>query len=131
MGSSSAALRRGVGPLIASAFAAEIGDPAVFHNGRQVSAGLGLVPRQHSSGGKPRLFGISKHGDAYRRTLLIHGARAVVRTAARYDDPLSRWLRDLSARRGLHKAHRARQQDGPPAVDPTRLRLTHAADNTP
>lgn len=96
--------RRGVGPLIASAFAAEIGDPGVFHNGRQVSAWLGLVPRQHSSGGKPRLLGISKRGDAYLRTLLIHGARAVVRTASRYDDPLSRWVHDLAVRRGVHKA---------------------------
>lgn len=96
--------RRGVGPLIASAFVAEIGDPGVFHNGRQVSAWLGLVPRQHSSGGKPRLLGISKRGDAYLRTLLIHGARAVVRTACRYDDLLSRWVHDLACRRGVHKA---------------------------
>lgn len=96
--------RRGVGPLIASAFVAEIGDPGVFHNGRQVSAWLGLVPRQHSSGGKPRLLGISKRGDAYLRTLLIHGARAVVRTASRHDDPLSRWVHDLATRRGVHKA---------------------------
>jgi len=96
--------RRGVGPLIASAFAAEVGDPSVFHNGRQVSAWLGLVPRQHSSGGKPRLLGISKRGDAYLRTLLVHGARAVVRTAARHDDPLSRWVQELAVRRGVHKA---------------------------
>lgn len=96
--------RRGIGPLIASAFAAEVGDPGVFHNGRQVSAWLGLVPRQHSSGGKPRLLGISKRGDAYLRTLLIHGARAVVRTAARHDDPLSHWVHELAIRRGVHKA---------------------------
>ena len=96
--------RRGVGPLIASAFAAEVGDPSVFHNGRQVSAWLGLVPRQHSSGGKPRLLGISKRGDAYLRTLLIHGARAVVRTAGGHDDPLSQWVHALALRRGVHKA---------------------------
>lgn len=96
--------RRGVGPLIASAFAAEVGDPSVFHHGRQVSAWLGLVPRQHSSGGKPRLLGISKRGDAYLRTLLIHGARAVVRTAGRHDDPLSQWVHELALRRGAHKA---------------------------
>jgi len=96
--------RRGVGPLIASAFAAELGDPRAFKNARQVAAWLGLVPRQHSSGGKPILPGISKRGDAYLRTLLIHGARAVVRTASRYDDPLSRWVRELALRRGVHKA---------------------------
>lgn len=96
--------RRGVGPLIATAFAAEVGDPGVFRNGRQVSAWLGLVPRQHSSGGKPRLLGISKRGDAYLRTLLIHGARAVVRTASGHDDPLSRWVHALAVRRGVHKA---------------------------
>lgn len=96
--------RRGVGPMIASAFAAEVGDPKVFRNGRQVAAWLGLTPRQHSTGGKARLLGISKRGDTYLRTLLIHGARAVVRTAARYDDALSRWVHDLVIRRGIHKA---------------------------
>ena len=96
--------RRGVGSLIASAFAAEIGDPHAFKNGRQVSAWLGLVPGQHSTGGKARLLGISKRGDAYLRTLLIHGARAVVRTAERYEDALSRWVCSVKARRGVHKA---------------------------
>lgn len=95
---------RGVGPLTASAFAAEIGDPQVFKNGRQVSAALGLVPRQHSSGGKPLLLGISKRGNPYLRTLLIHGARAVVRTAKHHHDPLSQWLCAVQARRGTHKA---------------------------
>lgn len=96
--------RRGIGPLIASAFAAEIADPRVFKNGRQVAAWLGLVPRQHSSGGAPRLLGISKRGDAYLRTLLIHGARAVVRVADRHPDPLSQWISALKLRRGVHKA---------------------------
>jgi transposase len=96
--------RRGVGPLIASAFAAEIGDPHAFKNGRQVGAWLGLVPRQHSTGGKPILLGISKRGDAYLRTLLIHGARAVMRTADRHEDATSLWARTLKARRGVHKA---------------------------
>lgn len=96
--------RRGVGPLIASAFAAEVGDPHVFKNGRQVAAWLGLVPGQHSTGGKPILLGISKRGDAYLRTLLIHGARAVVRTADRHEDALCQWVRTLKARRGVHKA---------------------------
>lgn len=96
--------RRGVGPLIASAFAAELGDPHAFHNGRQVAAWLGLVPRQHSSGGQPVLLGISKRGDAYLRTLLIHGARAAIRTATRHTDAVSTWAVTLQARRGVHKA---------------------------
>jgi transposase len=96
--------RRGVGPLIASAFAAELGDPRAFKNGRQVSAWLGLVPRQHSTGGKPILLGISKRGDAYLRTLLIHGARAVMRTADRHEDATSLWARTVKARRGVNKA---------------------------
>jgi transposase len=96
--------RRGVGPLIASAFAAEIGDPHAFKNGRQVGAWLGLVPRQHSTGGQPILLGISKRGDAYLRTLLIHGARAVMRTADRHEDAVGQWARTVKARRGVHKA---------------------------
>jgi transposase len=96
--------RRGVGPLIASAFAAELGDPQAFKNGRQVAAWLGLVPRQHSSGGKPILLGISKRGDAYLRTLLIHGARAALRTASRHPDTTSQWALSVKARRGAHKA---------------------------
>jgi transposase len=96
--------RRGVGPLIASAFAAEIGDPQAFKNGRQVAAWLGLVPRQHSTGGKPILLGISKRGDAYLRTLLIHGARAVMRTADQQADALAQWACTVKARRGVHKA---------------------------
>lgn len=97
--------RRGVGPLIASAFTAQIGAPQSFENGRQVAAWLGLVPRQHSSGGKPLLLGISKRGDAYVRTLLVHGARAVLRTATRHpDDALCRWALSLQERRGKNKA---------------------------
>lgn len=96
--------RRGVGPLIASAFSAELGDPRAFKNGRQVAAWLGLVPGQHSTGGKPILLGISKRGDAYLRTLLIHGARTVMRTADRHEDALTQWARSVKARRGVHKA---------------------------
>jgi len=69
----------GIGPLTASALVASIGDARHFKNGRQLSAWLGLVPRQHSSGGKPTLLGISKRGDVYLRTLLIHGARSSLR----------------------------------------------------
>ena len=95
--------RRGVGALIASAFCAEIGDPHVFKNGRQVAAWLGLVPKQRSSGGTTVLLGISKRGNAYLRTLLIHGARAAVRVAPRHPDPISQWILQLKARRGVQK----------------------------
>ena len=73
----------GIGPLAASALVASIADPNSFDNGRQVSAWLGLVPRQHSSGGKPTLLGMSKRGDPYLRTLLIHGARSAILAAQR------------------------------------------------
>lgn len=95
---------RGIGPLTASAFVATIGDPGHYRNGRQLSGSLGLVPRQHSSGGKPLLLGISKRGDRYLRMLLIHGARAVLRHAPGKTDPLSVWLQQLAQRRGANKA---------------------------
>ena len=90
---------RGVGPIIATAMVATVGDARQFRNGRQMSASLGLTPKQHSSGGKERLLGISKRGDAYLRSLLIHGARAVIRTARAKDDPLSKWVIRLVDRR--------------------------------
>jgi transposase len=74
----------GIGPITASALVATIGDGKAFQQGRQLAAWLGLVPRQYSTGGKIRLHGISKRGDNYLRTLLIHGARSVIRFAARY-----------------------------------------------
>jgi transposase len=89
---------RGVGPVIATALVAAIGDAGQFANGRQLAASLGLTPRQHSSGGKERLLGISKRGDAYLRSLLVHGARAVLRTAKGKDDRLSRWACRLATR---------------------------------
>ena len=88
----------GIGPITASALVATIGDATCFGNGRQLAAWLGLVPRQHSSGGKPTLLGISKRGDTYLRTLLIHGARAVVRIAGNSPAQDS-WLGKLLARR--------------------------------
>ena len=72
---------RGVGPMVATALLAAIGDASQFTNGRQLAASLGLTPRQHSSGGKDRLLGITKRGDAYLRTLIVHGARSALRTA--------------------------------------------------
>ena len=95
---------RGVGPIIASAYAATLGSPAHYRNGRQVSAALGLVPKQYSSGDEPLLLGISKRGDTYLRTQLIHGARAVVSRVAGHTDPLSVWLQGLVGRRGKNKA---------------------------
>jgi len=89
---------RGVGPVVATALVACVGDATQFANGRQMAASLGLTPRQHSSGGKDRLLGISKRGDAYVRSLLVHGARAMLRTAPRHNDPLSRWVIRLSSR---------------------------------
>jgi len=94
----------GVGPISASAIAATIGEAREFKNGRQFAAWLGLVPRQHSTGGKARLGQITRSGDAYLRTLLVLGARSVLKRAARQRDPLSRWALALRERRGYHRA---------------------------
>ena len=94
----------GIGPITASALVATIGDARAFQHGRQLAAWLGLVPRQHSSGGKTRLHGISKRGDVYLRTLLIHGARSVLRVAARHTDPTTKWLKNVQARRNANIA---------------------------
>jgi len=90
----------GVGLLSATAMVAAISDISVFKNGRELAAWLGLVPRQHSTGGKPTLLGISKRGDTYLRTLLIHGGRTVVRVAEKYQDKRNRWITQLDQRRG-------------------------------
>ena len=94
----------GIGPLTATALVAAISDGKAFKNGRQFAAWLGLVPKQHSSGGKTRLLGISKRGDTYLRTLLIHGARSVVYRAGRKTDPRSLWIADKQRRLGTSKA---------------------------
>ena len=93
----------GFGTVVAPAFCGAVGDGAAFRNGRQLAAWLGLVPRQYATGGKTRLYGITKQGDRALRTLLIHGARAVVRWAHRRNDALGRWLLNLKARIGLNK----------------------------
>ena len=90
---------RGVGPLIATALVATVGDAGQYRKGRDMAAAIGLTPRQHSSGGKDRLLGISKRGDAYLRCLLVHGARSAMRTAKDKEDRLSRWIIDLQSRR--------------------------------
>jgi transposase len=94
----------GIGPLTATAFVAAVANPAAFKNGRQVSAWLGLVPRQASTGGKTILRGISKRGDCYLRSLLIHGARAVMRYAKTKDDERYQWARQVMQRRGVNPA---------------------------
>lgn len=94
----------GVGPLSATALVASVGDARQFRNGRQFAAWLGLVPREHSSGGKARRGRITKRGDVYLRTLLIHGARALLRHVARRADAKSRWAAALAQRRGFNKA---------------------------
>jgi transposase len=95
---------RGVGPVGASAIVATAGAAHEFKNGRQFAAWLGMVPRQYSTGGKQRLGRITKAGDAYLRTLLIMGARAVLASAAGRTDRISRWALALQARRGYMQA---------------------------
>jgi transposase len=89
----------GIGPLTATALVAAAGNAASFRNGRQFAAWLGLVPRHQSSGGRTRLLGISKRGDRYIRTLLIHGARSALGRVGHKKDPRSRWLQKLCGRR--------------------------------
>ena len=93
----------GIGPITASAIVATVGKAQEFKNGRQLAAWMGLVPRQKSSGGKQNLLGISKRGDTYLRTLLIHGARSVIYHAENKAEPDS-WLRKLMARRNKNVA---------------------------
>lgn len=93
---------RGVGPLTASALVGALGNGKSFSKGRDFAASLGLTPRQHSTGGKERLLGISKRGDGYLRKLLVHGARAVLRHCSGQDDGLSQWLNSLCARKHIN-----------------------------
>lgn len=88
----------GIGTINATALVAAIGDADCFGRGRDLAAWLGLTPRQATTGGKPRLLGISKRGNRYLRTNLIHGARAVLPRLLSQDTPLGRWLRALSER---------------------------------
>jgi transposase len=103
MARTNAAARRlatipGIGVLIATALVAAIGDGSVFNRGRDLAAWLGLVPRQVTTGGKPRLLGITKRGNKYLRRLLIPGARSVLPYLAKAATPLGGWLRGLLAR---------------------------------
>ena len=89
---------RGVGPLTATAMIASVGNGEQFSKGRQMAASIGLTPRQFSSGGKQRLLGISKRGDSYLRSLLVHGARSVLSHAKHKEDRLSQWVTTLAQR---------------------------------
>lgn len=89
---------RGIGPLVATVLIATVGTGEQYCKGKQMAATLGLTPRQCSSGDKQRLLGISKRGDVYLRTMLIHGARAVVSQAKHRDDRLSRWVTMIAKR---------------------------------
>jgi transposase len=93
----------GIGPLTATALVAAVSDASAFKNGRQFAAWLGLVPRQHTTGGKERLLGISKRGDTYLRKLLVHGARATIRWVGLKTDRRSQWIRQLLERRGKNR----------------------------
>jgi transposase len=95
---------KGVGPKTATAIVAAIGDGAEFKNGRHLAAWVGLVPRQFSSGDRKVLMGISKRGNQHLRSLLVHGARAVVRTAPNKTDRNNQWVNQLRERRGFNRA---------------------------
>ena len=95
---------KGVGPVTASAVVATVGDFRQFKNGAQFGAWLGLTPRQNSSGGKNNLGRITKRGDMYLRTLLIQGAKSIVLTAQKRDDPISKWALQIREKSGWQKA---------------------------
>src|SRR5918999_985422 len=95
---------RGIGATTALAIVATVGNAREFRNGRQFAAWVGLVPGQHSTGGRARLRHISKRGDAYLRNLLVQGARSVLHSAPAHQDRLSRWALELQQRRGYYRA---------------------------
>lgn len=95
---------RGIGPITALAIYAAVGNASQFRNARQLSAWIGLVPKQYGTGGKVHLSGISKRGNSQLRFLLIHGARAVLNWASKREDQLSCWAKSVANRRGKHKA---------------------------
>lgn len=97
-------LVKGIGPITATAIVSAVGDARQFRSARQFAAWLGLVPRQHSSGGKERLSPINKRGDTYLRTLLVHGARALLRHCQDKADRRSQWLQRLLCRRNANIA---------------------------
>jgi transposase len=93
----------GVGPVVATALIAAVDDGRHFRSGRQLAAWIGLVPRQYTTGGKPRLGGIGRRANHYLRRQMIHGARSVMFRLAKHDDRRSQWLKGLAARRGFNR----------------------------
>lgn len=93
----------GVGPITASAIVATVGDAGLFKNGRQFAAWLGLTPREYSTGGKTRLGRISKRGDVYLRTLLVHGARSELMLTHKREDRKSQWAENLNASKSWNR----------------------------
>ena len=102
----------GIGAIVASALVAAVGQAESFDRGRDLAAWLGLVPRQFTTGGKPKLLGISKRGNKYLRRQLIHGARAALPYVVERDTPLGRWAKDLKSRPPQRCDRRLRQQAG-------------------
>jgi transposase len=94
----------GVGPIIATAVLASVADARHYRSGRDFAANLGLVPREHSSGGKQRLYGLNGKGDAYLRTQIIHGCRSALRCAGNKPDQLLRWASKVGERRSFNVA---------------------------
>jgi transposase len=94
----------GVGPIIATALVASVDDARHFRSGRELAAWIGLVPRQYTTGGKPRLGGIGRRANHYLRRQMIHGARAVISRLAKHGDRRSLWLKAIVERRGFNKA---------------------------
>ena len=94
----------GFGPIVATALVASVADASTFRNGRELAAWVGVVPRQRSTGGRTVLLGISKRGDKYLRSQVIHGARAALRIAGRREDRRSRWALEVERRRGKNIA---------------------------
>jgi transposase len=103
----------GIGALNATALVAAVGDAETFARDRNLAAWLGLVPRQATTGGKPRLLGITKRGSKYLRKMLIQGARAALPTLSRSNTRLGRWLRSLLARAHFFKCRAGRVQPNP------------------
>jgi transposase len=124
----------GIGPVRATALIVAVGDVTQFTNGRQLAAWLGLVPREHSTGGQPRLLGISTRGDRYRRKLLVHGARATLRWVDTKCDGRSQWLksphRPTRKEPGCRRVGQSKRPNclGAPGAQPSVSRQHHRRD---
>ena len=97
----------GFGPVVTAAFLGSVGNGRQFRRGRDLAAWTGLIPRQHGSGGKLRLMGITKNGDRHLRMMLIHAARSIIRWVDRRDDAISHWLKPVEVRSQSQRRQRA------------------------